>query len=336
MPTIDISKIYSGAELQPSFNSKKVEEMKSDILSICHTISSPSNRFNAKEAYNEIKEYVSKYDRLLYAEISTFCYNLRSNESDNFQGNCNSLIEYVFSNDYDNGIKAEKGKGNEDEVSLRERTKRIVIKLYDNVNLACAQLNSLKQSKEELHQYFVTEFEPAKAEITKDVNSQLITLVGIFTAIAFLVFGGFSSLSNVFSHIEDNIAKTILLTSIWGLIICNSVFIFLGCIERIVQKENALFQKNGLFFWTNFILLFIFCSSLWTFIVGKYSWWGSLIFVCENAKSYIAIAGYVLIVLFFALVLLITRKERESIQSLFERCYQFFKTKEITSTEKGK
>lgn len=301
---INIEKIEPEATLCSDIKSQKVETMKADILSICHTISSPSSRFDVKKAFNEIKQYVHNYDRLLYAEISTYCYNLKSENTDSFQGNLISLIEYVFSQDYENGLKAEKGKNNSEEIDLRERTKIIVIKLYDNVNLACAQINSLKQSKDELHQHFISEFEPAKAEITNDMSSQLITLVGIFTAIAFLVFGGFSSLTNVFEHIGDDIAKTIMLVSMWGLIVSNGMFVFLGCIERIVKKESMteLFNKNSLFSWTNLILLFVFFNSLWVNIVDKYNWGNVLIKFCQNANKYVAIFGFVVILLMFVVI----------------------------------
>lgn len=308
--SISIEKVKPQTTLCIDEKSKKVEKMKADILSICETISSQSSKFDVKDAFNEIKNYVHSYDRLLYAEISTYCYNLGSENTDSFQGNLNSLIEYVFSQGYENGLKAEKGKNNQSEIELRERTKRIVIKLYDNVNLACAQMNSLKQSEEELHQHFVSEFEPAKAEITKDISSQLITLVGIFTAIAFLVFGGFSSLTNVFAHIGDDIAKTIMLASIWGLIVCNGIFVFLGCIERIVQKESitALFNKNSLFSFTNLILLFVFFNSLWVSIVDKYNWGHGIIEFGQNSSECVAILGFVIIfVVFIILVLMACR-----------------------------
>lgn len=298
---ISIEKMEPQASLCENEKSQKVEKMKADIQSICQLISLPSNKFKAKETFNEIKNYVQNYDRLLYAEISTYCYNLESENKDSFQGNLNSLIEYVFSQDYENGLKAESGKNKQHEIELRERAKRVVIKLYDNVNLACAQMNSLRQSKEDLHLHFVSEFEPAKTEITKDISSQLITLVGIFTAIAFLVFGGFSSLADIFAHIGDNIAKTIMLASIWGLIICNGIFIFLGCVERIVKKETvtALYNKNNIFSWTNIILLFVFFNALWACIVDKYDWGQAIIELGQKSSKCIAIVGFVFILLVF-------------------------------------
>ena len=299
---ISIEKMEPKAKLLKDEKSQTVERMKADILSICHIISSPSNEFKVKDAFNEIKKYVQNYDRLLYAEISTYCYNLKPEDADSFQGNLNSLIEYVYSKDYKNGLEAEKGKKNLSEIELRERTKRVVIKLYDNVNLACAQMSSLKQSREDLHEHFVSEFEPAKAEITKDISSQLITLVGIFTAIAFLVFGGFSSLVDVFAHIGDDIAKTIMLASIWGLIVCNGIFIFLGCIEKLVKKEaiTGSYNKESIFSWTNLILLFIFFNSLWACVIDKYNW-GHII-IGLGSKKYSAVLGFASIFLVFLFI----------------------------------
>ena len=298
---ISIEKTDAQVTLCKDEKSEKVEKMKADILSICQTISSPSSKFEAKVAFNEIKNYVHSYDRLLYAEISTYCYNLEPEGTDSFQGNLNSLIEYVFSQDYENGLKAEQGKNHQVEVELRERSKRVVVKLYDNVNLACAQMSSLKQSKEDLHEHFISEFEPAKADITKDISSQLITLVGIFTAIAFLVFGGFSSLTDIFAHIEDNIIKTVMLASIWGLIVCNGVFIFLSCIEKIAKKETAELYNYSVFKWTNIILLFAFFNSLWAYIVDRYDWGYAIVKIGEKASEYIAIIGFALSLLVFVI-----------------------------------
>ena len=80
---------------------------------------------STKIGVEPIKNYVHSYDRLLYAEISTYCYNLEPESTDSFQGNLNSLIEYVFSQDYENGLKAEQGKKHQVEVELRERSKRV-------------------------------------------------------------------------------------------------------------------------------------------------------------------------------------------------------------------
>ena len=297
---IPINKIDCGEELFADSKSPKIEEMKADIVDICKTISLSSSQFEAEELFSKIKDYVNQYDRLLYAEISTYCYNLDSEELDDFQGNLTFLVEYVHSQDFENELKADGEDGAENEAELLRRTKRIIIKLYDNVNLACSQMNSLRRSEEELHQHFVSEFEPAKSEITKDISSQLITLVGIFTAIAFLVFGGFSSLADIFSHLGDSIPRTIMLASIWGLFICDGIFVFLGCIERIVQKESVtLIGRNWLFVITNLILLFIFSISLWASIIDKYNWGNTIIQL--GSCSIVPILGFIVIIAGFAL-----------------------------------
>ena len=56
------------------------------------------------------------------------------------------------------------------------------------------------------------------AKISKEMNVQLISLVAIFTALSFLVFGGISSLDNIFDGAKNiPILKLIVVGSIWGL-----------------------------------------------------------------------------------------------------------------------
>lgn len=116
-----------------------------------------------------------------------------------------------------------------------------------------------------------------------------------------MVFGGFSSLTDIFAHIEDNIIKTVMLASIWGLIVCNGVFIFLSCIEKIAKKETAELYNYSVFKWTNIILLFAFFNSLWAYIVDRYDWGYAIVKIGEKASEYIAIIGFALILLVFVI-----------------------------------
>ena len=67
-----------------------------------------------------------------------------------------------------------------------------------------------------------------KENLTKEMNEQLITLVSIFTALAFLLFGGISSLDNIFSGIDKtSILKLLMIGCIWGICLVNLIFVFL-------------------------------------------------------------------------------------------------------------
>lgn len=298
---IDITKGRSKTEYSDTLTSSTILEMTTSIRKICFSLSCPHASFNVKEAFNEIKEYVNSYDRLLYAEISAYCYGLDNEETDNFQGNVNSLVEYIYSKNFTNGIDSLQGLSDTKEIDLREKTKRIIIKLYDNVNLACAQLNSFNRSSEELQQAVQRRIVPMKEEIVRDMSSQLITLVGIFTAIAFLVFGGFDTLLSIFSNIDAKpLSKTIMIGALWGLVVCNGLVILLSFIEKITTKTNNknTIINSPLSQWANLIILTIFLSSLLVYVVDLKNYGGYLLSFVTKHCDYVLIAGIILIILF--------------------------------------
>ena len=57
---------------------------------------------------------------------------------------------------------------------------------------------------------FDSSIEPFKAELEKEMSAQLLTMVSIFTALAFLVFGGINSLGNIFTNHQIPILKLII------------------------------------------------------------------------------------------------------------------------------
>lgn len=300
MAKIDIlknsSKVSEDAKIELSSN---LQEMSSTLHTICIKLTVPSNNFKPKETFGDIKDYVNKYDRLLYANISSFCFSMESEQRDNFQGNIEKLVEYVYSWDFENGIKSLDAQKNSTEVNLRRNTKRVVLKMYDHINLAAAQLSSLKRSDDELQSAVMKKLSSFRDDITKDMSSQLITLVGIFTAIAFLVFGGFSALTSALENFYSTpIPKIVFLISLWGLVICNGVFIFLTAIEKITLKEKKS-SINSVFQWTNLILLTVAALSIWIYFVDRKNIGAWSVDLLAKVPNVISVGGFVLILLFF-------------------------------------
>lgn len=58
----------------------------------------------------------------------------------------------------------------------------------------------LKQTDEEYDEKFKARISSFKEDMSKDMNAQMITMVGIFTALAFLIFGSISSLDGIFEN----------------------------------------------------------------------------------------------------------------------------------------
>ncbi len=73
--------------------------------------------------------------------------------------------------------------------------------------MAQTQYSGLKQTDEEYKRKFQNSITPFQKELMKDMNAQLLTMVSIFTALAFLVFGGISSLGSI-CNIADTLSKT--------------------------------------------------------------------------------------------------------------------------------
>ena len=73
------------------------------------------------------------------------------------------------------------------------------------ITLASQQYTMLKQSDTEYDEKFQKRITAYKEEMSKEMNTQMITMVGIFTALAFLIFGSISSLDGVFENIHISI-----------------------------------------------------------------------------------------------------------------------------------
>lgn len=146
--------------------------------------------------------------------------------------------------------------------------------------------------------------------MTKDLTAQLLTIVGIFTALAFLVFGGISSLDNIFSNIELPIFKLLIVGSVWGLCILNLVFVFLFCVGKMTKmsfssiqnQEATIFQKYPIVWWSNFMVCSILAMSMWGYFITQgniHSWLNDF---SQNNKGLVSIGGTV--VIFLAIIIL--------------------------------
>jgi hypothetical protein len=249
------------------------DEMSRDMREFVEVIFLSKDKFLDKDPLNLLKQYISKHGRLLYTILSDRVYeyenlSISSEQDMTFLTNIDILLE-----ECEKDIKSFK---NSKELENKKRIKRIVIKLKDHVNLAIRQYINLKQTDEEYQSKFNKQIGIFKEKVTKEITAQLITLVGIFTAIAFVVFGGISSLSSVFSDInKKSIIKLIIASNIWGIAMFNLIFGFLLGISKMTgltigsNKSRNFFEKYILFFWMNTIMTAIFVLTLWFYFIFK-------------------------------------------------------------------
>lgn len=253
--------------------------------------------FLKKKPLDKLKDYIEKYDRLLYTVLSDRIYERFSDiekKEELILRNIDLLLE-LCARDIDDCPHS----GNNSELRKREETRKIALKLKDHANLAIRQYRSLKQTDEEYVKKFNRQIGSFKENVMKEITSQLITLVGIFTAIAFILFGGISSFNNIFSVIkETSTLKLIIVSCLWIVGMSDIVFIFLLGISKMTNLDigdkinTNILEKYIWIFWFNAIFISIFVCSLWLIFgisIGVFSYFTTL----KTLKYIIFYAGVV-------------------------------------------
>ena len=107
---------------------------------------------------------------------------------------------------------------------------------------------------------------------------QLISLIAIFTALSFIVFGGISSLDNIFLGAKDiPVTKLMIVGTIWCFCIMNLVFIFMFFIAKLTELNikstsdvNANWvQRYPMVWWCNFVLISVLILSSWAYYAKR-------------------------------------------------------------------
>lgn len=283
----------------------------------------------------ELEKYLRKYDRILYSVISNVVYTIyekshnksdsKSNEKiGNIHTNLEKMYSYSISSNYQQ-LKRETAEGQEDLKDLSETIPKILIKIIDHVTLAEQQYNILKENDEQYKKRFEQNIGEKEKEITRDMSTQLVTLVGIFTAVAFVVFGGISSLDNIFSHGMNNfpVMKLSIIGIIWGISMINLIYVFLFCVGKITKlsikssdkPNDNLVQKYPIIWWSNFMLIGLLAIFSWIYYLETHSltkWFNDF---CLKHSMIISIVGFVMIIIILIYVGTKLIKERNNKQS---------------------
>lgn len=285
---------------------------KKKTLYLIELMISPIEDANAieekvKDIYKKI-ERDFRNDRLLYSTISNKVYEMQDQELDDLQSICEQLVLYA-ENKGDSSIE------------------KIVLKLTDHVNLALAQerfildknQNTLDESKDRIQ-----EFIDKEGELTNKIDNmttQTISILGIFTAISFVVFGGISSASSILENASKlSMMRLILLASIWSLAICNLVFFllyFMAKLSKISIKTNPrpganICRRHPYIVIINFVLSSILVLSLWGCLVEITTGVEWLKAIVNNNKDFLLIGTVVLISAIIILFIIILFKVNDS------------------------
>lgn len=231
--------------------------MEEDMVHLCRGLSDSTQGFShlIEKWLDELGTYVSKYGRLLYSTISNFIYGLNEEEYAIFEAN----LYYVFEEVMNRPLLE-----NTNDAQKANEMRRQVMKFYDHVNLARRQFTQFSDKTDILEKMISAQIDPKLAESAKDLTSQLVGMVAIFTALSFIVFGGISSLESLFAKLSctaDSILPVMITALAWVLCIGNLLFAFMYFILHIIgikpdlsADKGNLVQKYPFVFLMNYII----------------------------------------------------------------------------------
>lgn len=272
-----------------------------------------NQNFSPEQAFKSLYHYIRTYRRILYSTVSNVVYDITDDDNSGMQGsnpdrfgtllsNIEKLVEYT---DSDTNIAAHKtaASTNEEKRAIDE-TRKAVWKIWDHVNLAHRQYNVLRQSDSEFKRRFNEQIKDSQEEMTKEMNSQLLTIVGIFTALAFVLFGGISSLQSIFEGLQEtHLLKLLILGCGWGLGMLNVVFVFLFCIGKMTKlnfkstmsPDATFWQRYPVVCWTDFLLCGLLIVLSWLYYCTNRNGGGWLDWLIKLNPMLVTIIGSVVL-----------------------------------------
>lgn len=212
------------------------------------------------------------------------------------------------------------------------KIRQVVVKLMDHINLATYQYIKLNHDDEyfenKIGQYgekLNSAIDQKLNESSKENMNQLISLIGIFTALSFMVFGGMTSLDSLFSQIQGtHTLKLVLIGSLWGLALFNLLSVFEYFVSRVAGKSfkytddpNASFyQKYPLVLIGNTVLGTIFLVSAWLYLIALEDMGGSYIEIVRNGMPVMGILGVIVIIVGMGIFIYVLRKKKNLVPSI--------------------
>ena len=295
--------------------------MENDMSRLCKRLSISTQDFPKQipSWLRELDEYIETHDRLLYSKISDHIFSSTPSESERFEVNAYTLMERVL------------GEYNEIQRPTEKQTKQkqIVLKFYDHVNLALKQHRMFSEQQKGIKLEVDGKIESALTKTTRELTNQLVGLVGIFTALSFIIFGSISSLDSILNALSDSesfILPALIVADAWAFCVLNLLFAFMHFVLRIINAEpnkptpqpdrrvsfrrnsddkpstfQGLVQKYPLVFLANYILLsaLLLLLASWAAIdtgvgSGLYNW-----VVSKDSWTFVLVFGAIIFTIIF-------------------------------------
>lgn len=226
---------------KPMGDFRTARDMQDSILDLCRLL---SRKTMVEE--NDLAKWVKRLeiylsypeDRLMYSAISNYIFDKKEKELGIFETNLDSVLHYV---------EGKAAKNPKDE--RWEKIFKATLKFYDHSNLAVQQQKLVNKKRMDLEREVEVILTPKVSEITKEMTQQLVGLIGIFTALSFIVFGGISSLDSIFGAVrgtlkdEHSVLPVLIIAIAWALCMMNLLFGFMYFVIRITRLKKPVNEE---------------------------------------------------------------------------------------------
>ena len=226
---------------KPTGDFRTAKDMQDSILDLCRLLSRKTmvEESDWKKWVERLETYLEyQEDRLMYSAISNYIFDKTEEELGVFGTNLDSVLHYV---------EGETAKNPKDE--RWGKIFKAVLKFYDHSNLAVQQQKLVNKKRMDLEREVEVILTPKVSEITKEMTQQLVGLIGIFTALSFIVFGGISSLDSIFGAVqgslknEHSVLPVLIIAIAWALCMMNLLFGFMYFVIRITRLKKPVDEE---------------------------------------------------------------------------------------------
>ena len=244
-------------------SSKMVSNIEKETGALCEALN--VSTFETEKWVQRVETFAGKEtNRLVYSIISDFVFGL--DQRDHVTTNIKTAANFVL----DPSNK-----------SCTMPARKMVVKMYDHINLAIRQKEMFDRNEsdrsEDMQGIVEVQVEQKSAELTKEMTTQLVSLIAIFTALSFIVFGGISSLDSIFQSLQsviktkNTVLPTLITAVAWALCLMNLLFGFMYFVLRITKhgedgrKQQNIVQRYPVVFVCDFVLfsLLILFGGMW-------------------------------------------------------------------------
>ena len=234
-----------------------LDERRKKMQKLIDLLLCSSLEFDESKFMNQLDDYLTHYDRLMYSEITAKVHKkIKNNGGDESEVTTN--------------IDALCDKCLRDDNMVKNRRTKIILKICDHINLVSTQTqysdNRIRQveTRTEIASNKLNNIKNDLETIRTSIYAQLISIVAIFVAISFVMFGGMSLMNNLFDFSNMTavpLTELFGIGALIGVVMLLIIYMFLHFILYLTKGEDGEKDKSRVIskqaFWGSIVVLSI-------------------------------------------------------------------------------